>query len=69
VTVTVSLSGDGGSFSVPVDGGGQYAISGVPAGTYTGMYSWDAHDGTATQVGRLGGITVDGDETISFALP
>jgi hypothetical protein len=69
VTVTVSLNGDGGSFSALVDGAGHYAMTGVPVGTYTGTYSWDAHDGTAAQVGRLGGISINGDTDISFALP
>ncbi len=69
VTVTVSLSGDGGSFSAPVDGAGNYAITGVPAGTYTGTYLWESTDGTASQTGRFGGISVTGDTDASFALP
>jgi hypothetical protein len=69
VTVTVSLNGDGGSFSALVDGAGHYAMTGVAAGTYAGTYLWESNDGTASQTGRLGGFSVNGDTDISFALP
>lgn len=69
VTVTVSLSGSAGSFSAVVDGAGHYSMSGVPAGTYDGSYEWVDSTGTATQVARLGGITVSGDSTFDFTLP
>ncbi len=69
VTVTVSLNGPGGSFSVLVDGAGHFAITGVPAGTYTGTYLWESNDGTASQTGRIGGFSINGDTDISFALP
>jgi hypothetical protein len=68
VTVTVSLSGPG-SFSVPVDGAGHFTITGVPAGTYTGTYLWESNDGTASQTGRIGGFSINGDTDMSFALP
>ncbi len=41
----------------------------MPAGTYTGTYLWESNDGTASQIGRLGGISVNGDTDVSFALP
>ena len=69
VTVTVSLSGSGGSFSALVDGAGHYSMAAVSAGTYDGAYSWESADGSATQVGRLGGVTISGDSDFSFTLP
>jgi hypothetical protein len=66
VTVTVSLSP--GSFSATVDGAGHYSIAGVPAGTYTATYQWDANDGTAAHIVRVPGITIDGDKELNFAL-
>jgi hypothetical protein len=67
-TLTLTLTGPGGSFSAVADGAGNYSISGVPAGTYDGMYEWTA-SGTSTQVGRRDGITVNGDLNFSFTLP
>jgi hypothetical protein len=66
-TVTLTLSGPGGTFTATVDGAGHYAISGVPAGTYDGQYYWES--GGAAQIGKLGGITISGDSEFSFALP
>jgi hypothetical protein len=68
VTLTLTLSGSGGTFTAIADGAGNYSMSGVPAGTYEGMYEWTDSTGTATQVGRVGGITVSGDTNFSFAL-
>jgi hypothetical protein len=65
-TVTVQFNGPGGSFSAIVDGSGHYAISGVPAGTYEGIWSWEA--GGAAQAGRLGTMDINGDSDVSFAL-
>ncbi len=67
-TVTVSLNGSGGSFSATADGAGHFAITGVPAGTYAGMYDAETPDGTFSRVGRLNDITVNGNADMSFAL-
>jgi len=67
VTVTVSLNGPA-SFSATVDGAGHYSIPGVPAGTYTATYQWDANDGTAAHIVRVPGITIDGDKELNFTL-
>jgi hypothetical protein len=67
-TLTLTLSGPGGTFTATADGAGNYSMSGVAAGTYDGMYQWQSTDG-AMQVGKLGGIVISGDTNISFALP
>ena len=46
-----------------------FHTSGVPAGSYEGQYSWENADGTATQVGKVGGITITGNSTFNFTLP
>jgi hypothetical protein len=66
-TVTISFTGPGGSFSAVANGSGHYSVSGLPAGTYDGVYSWESGD--AAQAGRLGSVTIDGNSDISFTLP
>jgi cytoskeletal protein RodZ len=68
VTLTLTLTGPGGTFTAIADGAGNFSVSGVPAGTYDGSYEWVSSDGTATQVGRLGPVTIEGDSTISFSI-
>ncbi len=68
-TVTVTLHGANGSFSGTTDGSGHFAIAGVPAGAYDGIWDWDGDSGTAAGAGRLGGITVAGDVDVSFDMP
>jgi hypothetical protein len=67
-TMTLTLSGSGGTFTAIAGPGGAYSMSGVPAGSYDGMYEWVDSTGTATQVGRLGAISITGDTTINFSL-
>jgi hypothetical protein len=69
VILTLTLSGPDGTFSAIADGAGNFSISGIPAGTYTAGYSWESTDGTASQVGKLGGVTISSDSTVNFALP
>jgi hypothetical protein len=68
VTLTLTLTGPGGIFTAIADGAGNFSVGGVPAGTYDGSYEWVASDGTATQVGRLGPVTIEGDSTVSFSI-
>jgi hypothetical protein len=67
-TLTLTLSGSGGTFTAVAGPDGTYSISGVPAGTYDGMYEWVDSTGTATNVGKLGGIAVTGNSDVSFSL-
>jgi hypothetical protein len=69
VTLTLTLSGSGRTFSAIADGAGNFSISGIPAGTYDASYEWVSTDGTATQVGKMGGVTINGDSNVSFTLP
>jgi hypothetical protein len=69
VTLTLTLSGPGGTFTAIADGAGNFSISGIPAGTYDASYYWESSDHTASQVGKLGGVTINSDSTVSFALP
>jgi hypothetical protein len=65
-TLTIMLQGaDGGTFSGVADGNGYVSISGLPAGSYTGTYSWEASD--VQHVGRLA-FTLNGNLDISFTL-
>ena len=70
VTVTVLLRGASGTYSTTVQGADtvNYAITGVPAGTYTGECSWDANDGSAAHIVRVPGLTVDGNNEFNFVL-
>jgi hypothetical protein len=68
VTVTLTLTGANGTFTAVADASGHYAIGGVPAGDYQGAYSWESTEGSAAQVGRLGGVSITGDIDMSFAL-
>jgi len=69
VTVTVTLSGAGGTFDGVADANGNLALSGIPAGTYSVKYEWVSPDNTATRVGKLDPVTVTGDATLNLALP
>jgi hypothetical protein len=64
-TLTITLQGAGGTFSDVADGNGYVSIGGVPAGNYTGIYSWEVSD--AQHVGRLD-LTINANLDISFAL-
>jgi hypothetical protein len=67
VTLTLTLTGPGGTFTAIAGPGGAYSMSGVPAGSYEGQYYWESNDGAA-QVAKLGSIAISGDTNISFAL-
>ncbi len=69
VTLTLTLSGSGGTFSAVADSAGDFSLSGVPAGEYQAMYEWVDSTGTATQAGKLGAVTISGDSNVSFDLP
>ncbi len=69
VTLTLTLSGSNGTFGAVADGVGHFSIGGVPAGEYQATYSWESTDKTASQVGRLGGVSITGDVDMSFTLP
>jgi hypothetical protein len=69
VTLTLTITGPGGTFTAIVDGAGSFSVSGVPAGDYTASYEWNAIDGTASQVGNFGTVTISGDSTVSLTLP
>lgn len=67
-TLTLTLKGSGGTFTAVAGPGGAYSMSGVPAGSYEGMYEWSDSTGTAANVAKLGGIDITGDTNISFSL-
>jgi hypothetical protein len=66
--VSVTISGPGGTFGAVTDGAGNFSIGGVPAGTYSGTYSWESTDGTATRAGRIDPFAVAGDTSVSFSV-
>jgi len=68
-TVTLTLHGDGGSFTVAVDGAGNFSVSGLPAGTYQAIGFWTATNdtGTASQATKFGTVNVTQDSTASFS--
>jgi hypothetical protein len=69
VRLTVTLAGSSGTFRAIVDPSGAFSIGGVPAGDYDAAYEWVSTDGTATQVGKLGAVSITGDRDVSFGLP
>ena len=68
-TVTLTLSGDGGTFTVPVDGAGNYSVSGLPAGSYQVIGSWTATNDTGIASGatKFGTVNVTSDSTANFS--
>ena len=66
--VTLTITGDAGTFDAVVDDAGNFAFGGVPAGTYDATYEWVDSTGTATQVGRLGSFDITSDSTVDFSL-
>jgi hypothetical protein len=66
-TLTLTLSGSGGTFTALAGPGGAYSISGVPAASYDGIWEWVANDNSATAAGRVS-VTVSGDTTFSFSV-
>jgi hypothetical protein len=69
VRLTVTLAGSSGTFRAIVEPSGHFSIGGVPAGDYDTAYEWVSTDGTATQVGKLGAVSITGDRDVSFGLP
>ena len=67
VTVTLTLSGDGGTFSAVARGAGNYSFGPVPAGEYQAMLETEDTSGTAARVARSV-VTVSDDEIVNFAL-
>ncbi len=70
-TVTLTLSGDGGTFTVPVDGAGNYSVSGLPAGAYQVIGFWTGTNdtGTASNATKFGTVNVTSDSTANFSFP
>jgi hypothetical protein len=68
VIVTLTITGDGGTFQAAVDDAGKFVFSDVPAGTYAATYEWVDSSGTATQVGRLGSFDIANDSSVDFSL-
>lgn len=69
-TATLTLKGDGGTFTVPVDGAGNYSVSGLPAGDYlaVGFYT-DTATGTASTAVKFGTVSVTQNSTSHFTFP
>jgi hypothetical protein len=68
VIVTLTLTGDAGTYTAAVDDSGNFAFTGVAAGTYAATYEWSDSTGTATQVGRLGSVEITSDSTVDLSL-
>ncbi len=68
-TVTLTLSGDGGTFTVAVDSAGNYSVSGLPAGSYLAVGFWTATNDTGTASGatKFGAVNVTSDSTANFS--
>ncbi len=68
-TVTLTLNGDGGTFTVAVDGAGNYSVSGLPAGSYQAIGSWTATNDTGIASGatKFGAVNVTSDSTANFS--
>jgi len=66
--VTLTITGDPGTFTAAVDDAGKFTFSSVPAGTYAATYEWVDSSGTATQVGRLGSFDLASNSTVDFSL-
>ncbi|MFI5053594.1 MAG: carboxypeptidase-like regulatory domain-containing protein [Acidimicrobiia bacterium] len=67
-TLTVTLTGSGGTFTAIADGSGNFSISGIPTGEYTGSWEWVSTDGTATSAGKLGGVNLTADHDVTFSV-
>jgi hypothetical protein len=67
-TLTLTLTGQNGTFTAIADGAGNFSMSGVPTGEYTGTWVWSSSDGTATSAGRLGGLNVTADQNVTFSV-
>lgn len=65
-TVTLTISGPGGSFEVAADGAGNFSVSGLPAGDYSVIGQWTDSTGTATRAQRFGTVPVTADSSVSF---
>jgi hypothetical protein len=68
-TVTLTIDGPGGQFTVGTDGAGNFSVSGLAAGDYQIVGQWVDTTGTATNAARLGTVTVSADTSVSLAFP
>jgi hypothetical protein len=66
-TLTLQLSGSAGTFTATADASGNFAVD-VPPGTYTGAWTWESADHTATSAGRLDNLDVTADQDVDFSV-
>jgi hypothetical protein len=65
-TVTLTVTGPGGPFTVAVDGGGNFSLGGLSAGDYSIIGQWVDSSGTATRAQRFGTVSVAGNSSVSL---
>jgi hypothetical protein len=66
-TLTLQLTGAGRTFTAIADSAGNFS-SDVPPGTYTGSWTWESADHTASSAGRIDGIDLTTDYDASFSV-
>ncbi len=69
VVLTLTLTGNEGTFSTVAEATGHYSIGNVAPGEYQASYSWEATDNTAANIMLLGPVSITRDFEMNFALP
>jgi len=67
-TLTLTLSGSGGTFTAVADAAGNFSVGNIPTGDYTGTWEWVSADGTASAAGRVPGLSLTADQDVSFSV-
>jgi hypothetical protein len=65
-TVSLLISGPGGSRTVNADSAGNFSVSGLEAGDYTIIGQWTDSTNTATQSQKFGTVTIAGDDSVTL---
>lgn len=69
-TVTLTLTGPGGSFDVVADAAGNFSAGNLSPGEYSIIGQWvDDATGSATLARRLGSVSLSGDSSVSLVFP
>jgi hypothetical protein len=65
-SVSLRITGPGGTVTVNADAAGNFSVSGLEAGDYEVIGTWVDSTNTATRAEKFGTVSISGDSSVSF---